>query len=122
MQLYIAEKYLAYLYSIGGTLCLLCTICMAIIWNHWRVVLNTCAGNFQSYPSYYDERDCGCILFASDTLSYFVGGSVGHCYWITFGLLVPLAFCFIFGCYHVFRVCFKTQNKPRSGKMHMRQR
>lgn len=90
------------------------------MWLHWRVVLNTCAGNFQSYASYYDERDCGCILFAQDTLTYFVGSYVGYCYWATFGLTVSLVFCFIFGCFHVYRVCCRTQ-KPRSAKTHVRQ-
>lgn len=84
-------------------------------------VLNTCAGNFQSYSSYYDERDCGCFLFAKDTLTYFVGSAIGYCVWGTFGLVLSLLFCFIFGCYHVYRVCCKTQ-KPRSGKMEVRQR
>lgn len=88
---------------------------------HWRIVLNTCAGNFQSYSSYYDERDCGCILFARDTLTYFVGSYIGYCYWATFGLVFSLLFCFIFGCFHVYRVCCKTP-KPRSGKMEIRQR
>lgn len=121
VQLYNSERYLAYLYSIGGFCSLLQIICTAIIWLHWRIVLNTCAGNFQSYSSYYDERDCGCILFARDTLTYFVGSSVGYCYWATFGLVFSLLFCFIFGCFHVYRVCCNTQ-KPRSGKMEVRQR
>jgi len=120
--MYNSERYLAYLYSIGGVASLLCTICMAIVWLHWRVVLNTCAGNFQSYASYYDERDCGCIIYARDTLSYFVGSDVGYCYWATFGMIIPLFFCFIFGCYHVYRVCCRGVSKPRTGKMHVHQR
>jgi hypothetical protein len=83
--------------------------------------LNTCAGNFQSYASYYDEHDCGCFLYAKDTLSYFVGSHVGYCYYTTFALILPLLFSFIFGCYHVYRVCCRS-NKPRSGKMEVRQR
>lgn len=77
VQIYSSERYLAYLYSIGAFASLLCTICMAVVWLHWRVVLNTCAGNFQSYASYYDEKDCGCILYARDTLTYFVGSDIG---------------------------------------------
>lgn len=113
---YESERILALLYSVGGFASLLCTICTAIIWLHWRVVLNTCAGNFQSYASYYDERDCGCILYARDTLTYFVGSSVGYCYWATFALIIPLFFCFIFGCYHVYRVCCRSA-KPRSANL-----
>lgn len=121
LPLYNSERYLAYLYSIAGFASLLCTICMAVVWLHWRVVLNTCAGNFQSYASYYDERDCGCILYARDTLTYFVGSHVSWCYWATFGLIIPLIFCFGYGCYHVYRVCCKTQ-KPQHAKMRARQR
>lgn len=120
LDLYTSERYLAVLYSVGGFSSLLQIICTAIIWLHWRVVLNTCAGNFQSYASYYDERDCGCFLYATDTLTYFVGAHIGWCYWATFGLMVSLFFCFIFGCYHVYRVCCRS-NKPRSGKMRVRQ-
>lgn len=118
---YSAERYLALLYTIGGVASFLHIICTAIVWLHWRVVLNTCAGNFQSYTSYYDERDCGCIFYARDTLSYFVGSDAGFCYWAAFGLVIPLLFCFVFGCYHVYRVCCRS-NKPRSGKMQIRQR
>jgi len=118
---YNAERYLAFLYTTGGVASLIQIICTAIVWLHWRVVLNTCAGNFQSYTSYYDERDCGCILYGRDTLSYFVGSHVGYCYWATFGLVIPLIFSFIFGCYHVYRVCCRS-NKPRQGKMHVHQR
>ena len=118
---YDSERALAFLYSIGGFASLLGTICSAVVWLHWRVVLNTCAGNFQSYASYYDERDCGCILYGRDTLTYFVGSSVGYCYWATFGLIVPLFFCFIFGCYHVYRVCCRS-NKPRVARMNVRQK
>jgi hypothetical protein len=122
-QLYNSEKYLAYLYSIAGFTSLLCTICMAVVWLHWRVVLNTCAGNFQSYASYYDERDCGCILYARDTLTYFVGSNVGYCYWATFGLVIPLVFCFGYGMYHVYRVCCKSPHRlPQHAKMQVRAR
>lgn len=118
---YHSERYLAFLYTTGGVASFLQIICTAIVWLHWRVVLNTCAGNFQSYTSYYDERDCGCILYAKDTLSYFVGSSVGYCWWATFGLVIPLIFCFIFGCYHVYRVCCRS-NKPRKGETRIHQR
>jgi hypothetical protein len=86
-----------------------------------KVVLNTCAGNFQSYASYYDERDCGCFLYARDTLSYFVGSHSGYCYYAVFALILPLVFCFTFGCYHCFRVCCRVQ-RPRIEKMRTQQR
>lgn len=116
MNPYRAEKLLAYFYTIGCLCALLATICTSILWLHWRVVLNTCAGNFQTYPSYYDERDCGCFIYASDTLSYFVGSSVGWCYYGAFGLIPPLLVFFFLGIYHVFRVCFKSEGQPRAGK------
>lgn len=43
-------------------------------------------------------------------------------YYATFAQIIPLVFCFIFGCYHVYRVCCRTANKPRTGKMEGRQR
>jgi hypothetical protein len=119
---YSSERVLAWLHSIGTLCTLLATICTSVLWLHWRVVLNTCAGNFQTYPSYYDERDCGCFLYASDTLSYFVGGSVGWCYWGAFGTILPLVFFFVLGCYHVFRVCFKSEGRPRMAKAEMSHR
>ena len=119
--LYRSENCLAFFYSLGGVSALVSTICTAIVWLHWRIVLNTCAGNFQSYNSYYDEKDCGCFLYARDTLTYFVGSHVGWCYWATFGLLIPIFFCFCYGCYHVYRVCCKTV-KPQHAKMRARAR
>lgn len=113
---YSSERLLAVFYSIGTLCTFLVCICMSILWVHWRVVLNTCAGNFQSWPSYYDERDCGCFLYASDTLSYFVGSYIGWCYFAAFGIILPLVSFFIFGSYHVFRVCFGKSQKPRSAK------
>lgn len=119
---YTAERLLAWFYSIGALCTFLATVCMSIIWLHWRVVLNTCAGNFQSYSSYYDERDCGCFLFGSDTLSYFVGSHYGWCYYAAFAIILPLIVFFILGCYHVFRVCFGESQKPRSAKTEVTQR
>ncbi|KAL7018992.1 hypothetical protein ACKWTF_010974 [Chironomus riparius] len=122
MNPYKSERALAYLYVIGCLSSLLTVICTSILWLHWRVVLNTCAGNFQTYPSYYDERDCGCFLYASDTLSYFVGSSVGWCYFGAFGLILPLTFFFMLGCFHVFRVCFRNEGRPRDTKFEHSQR
>ncbi|CRL08159.1 CLUMA_CG020955, isoform A [Clunio marinus] len=121
MFLYNTERYLAALYSLGGFFSLLSTISMAIVWMHWRVVLNTCAGDFHSYQSYYDEHDCGCILYAKDTLSYFVGSDIWICFWATFASILPLIFCFVFGCYHVYRVCCRS-TPPRRAKTELHQR
>lgn len=116
MHPYRSERFLACFYTVGCLCTLLVTICTSIIWLHWRVVLNTCAGNFQTYPSYYDEKDCGCFLYASDTLSYFVGSNVGWCYFGAFAPILPLSVFFILACFHVFRVCFKSEGRPRAAK------
>lgn len=47
---------------------------------------------------------------------------IAFSYYATFAQILPLLFCFIFGCYHVYRVCCKTVHKPRTGKMEVRQR
>lgn len=120
---YVAERYLAHLYVISGVSSLLTTICMSIIWLHWRVVLNTCAGGFQSYYSYYDEKDCGCFLWGKDTQTYFVGSNIGYCIWAWVGPLIPLFVCLCYGWYHVYRVCCRTvRPSDRRGKMEVRQR
>lgn len=118
---YYAERYLAYLYTIGGVCSLVVTICMIIIWLYWRIVLNTCAGSFQRHASYYDEYDCGCFLWGTDTQTYFVGSHVGYCYWSAFGLILPLFVSFCYGCYHMYRVCCRPI-RPRHAKAEMHQR
>jgi hypothetical protein len=118
---YVAERLLAHLYAVGAIASLVTTICMTIIWLHWRVVLNTCAGSFQTYPSYYDERDCGCFLWGTNTQTYFVGSHVGFCYWSAFGLILPLFLCVCYGWYHIYRVCCRPV-RPRQGKAQIHQR
>lgn len=82
---------------------------------------NTCAGSFQTYYSYYDEKDCGCFLWGKDTLSYFVGSDIGFCYWAVFGLILTILVSFFYGCYHGYRQWCRTQ-RPREAKMNLRQR
>ena len=120
MDPYKWERILAYLYVIGCFSSLLSVICIFILWHHWRIVLNACAGNFQTYPSYYE--DCGCFLYASDTSSYFIGSRELWCYFGAFGLILPLMFFFMLGCYHVFRVCFQNDGRLSTAKTEYSQR
>lgn len=41
----------------------------------------------------------------SSTATYFTGGHIAVCYWTIYGPLLSIFFCFIFGCFHLYRVC-----------------
>lgn len=99
MSEYDSERRLAYLYPLIGALSFICCISTAVAWHHWAYVLDTCV-----------ETNCGCILNGLSTPTFFTGGHIAYCHWATYGLVLPIIFCFIFGIFHVFRVCC---GKPR---------
>lgn len=94
MNEYDSERRLAYLYPLIGALSFICCISTAVAWHHWQYVLDTCV-----------ETNCGCILNGLSTPTFFTGGHIAYCHWATYGLVLPIIFCFIFGIFHLFRVC-----------------
>lgn len=109
------EKLLAIFYPLVVACGFICSVTTAVAWSHWKYVLDTCVST-----SYY-EVNCGCILKGLSTITYFIGGHVGYCHWATFGLLLPMFIAIIFGCYHVWRICFGVRGK-RHGQQTVRQR
>lgn len=109
------EKLLAIFYPSVVACGFICSVTTAVAWNHWKYVLDTCVS------TNYWEVNCGCILKGLSTITYFVGGHVGYCHWATFGLLLPMFVAIVFGCYHVWRVCFGVRGK-RHGQQTVRQR
>ncbi|XP_058058414.1 uncharacterized protein LOC131209374 [Anopheles bellator] len=105
-----SEKQLAYLYPLIATLSFICCISTTVAWQHWQYVLDTCI-----------ERNCGCILHGRSTPTYFTGGHVAYCHWASYGLVLPIIFCFIFGIFHVSRVFFGGHRR-RPGTATVRQR
>lgn len=103
MVKYDQERLLAIYYPLIVAFGFVCSVCTAIAWNHWKYVLDTCV----------NEINCGCILNGVSTITYFTGGHVAYCHWATFGLILPILVAIVFGCYHVFRVCFVSGSKRR---------
>lgn len=95
-----AEKWLSRLFSLVGVLSATICITFGIAWYHWKDVLDTCG----TYRTYEDPK-CGCILHGKSTATYFTGGHIAICYWTTYGPLISVFLCFIFGCFHLYRVC-----------------
>lgn len=110
MDLKKSEKLLSYFYPIIVALGLVCTISSAIAWNHWKYVLDTCV-----------ERNCGCILNGVSTITYFTGGHIAYCHYVTFALLFSAAAAIVFGSYHSWRYCI-SKNAGRSSRHSVRQR
>lgn len=100
---YKSEKLLSYFYPLIIAFGFLCSVTSAVAWNHWKYVLDTCV-----------ERNCGCILNGVSTITYFTGGHIAYCHWATFGLILSMAVAFIFGSYHVFRVCIASGSTRQS--------
>lgn len=111
MDQHSAESKLSKGYPIIVGAALICSICSAVVWNHWRWVLDLCR---------YDTN-CGCILYGESMSTQFIGGHAAYCYWITYGPLLPLIFAVILSLFHGFRVCF-GKGKSRSHTTTLRQR
>jgi len=99
-----AEKYLYRLFSLILVLSLICSISTGIAWYHWKDVLDVC-GTYQGRYGQYEDPKCGCILHAYSTATYFTGGHLALCGWVTYGPLVPAFFCFLLGSFHMYRIC-----------------
>lgn len=104
------EKLLAIFYPLIIACGFVCSVTTAVVWNHWKYVLDTCV-----------EWNCGCILNGISTLSYFNGGHVAYCHWATFGLILSMVVAIVFGIYHVYRVCMSS-GKNRRGQHSVRQK
>lgn len=106
-----SESQLALIYPIIVGSSFITTICAAIVWNHWKYVLDLCD----------IETNCGCILYGEAMSTQFRGGHVGFCYWIVYGPLLPLFIALCLSLYHVLRVCM-GKGKARSQTTTVRQR
>lgn len=104
------EKLLSYFYPLIVVLGFVCTITSAIVWNHWKYVLDTCV-----------ERNCGCILNGVSTITYFTGGHIAYCHYVTFALLLSAAAGVVFGSYHLWRTCM-SKNSIRASRHSVRHR
>lgn len=94
------EKLLSYIYPIIIVCGVVCGVTSAIVWNHWKYVLDTCV-----------ERNCGCILNGVSTITYFTGGHIAYCHYVTFALLLSMAVALILGSYHIWRVCMSKGSR-----------
>lgn len=98
-----SETFLSYFYPLIIVCGFVCSITSAIAWNHWKYVLDTCV-----------ERNCGCILNGVSTITYFTGGHIAYCHYVTFALLLSTAVAIIFGSYHVWRMCMAKEVRKTS--------
>lgn len=105
------EKFLSYFYPLIVVFGFVCTITSAIAWNHWKYVLDTCV-----------ERNCGCILNGVSTITYFTGGHIAYCHYVTFALLFSAAVAIVFGCYHLWRLCMAKGSGRSASRHSVRQR
>lgn len=105
-----SEKYLSICYPLLVVFGLMCLITSAVAWNHWKYVLDTCV-----------ERNCGCILNGVTTISFFTGGHIAYCHYVTFALLLSIAAALVFGSYHVWRSCMSNDVR-RVSRHSVRQR
>lgn len=110
MDQFTIERGLAILYPLIIALSFICCVTSAVAWTHWKYVLDTCI-----------ETNCGCYLFGLSSRTYFTGGHVAYCHFAVYGLVFPVIFAIIFGCFHVFRVCMGS-GKRKTGTATVKQR
>ncbi|KAK9747515.1 hypothetical protein QE152_g5208 [Popillia japonica] len=100
------EKGLAIAYFVSILLGATAAITIGVSWGHWMETLDHC-GNLGG------RRNCSCILYGRNTLTYFQGGGVPACAWVTFGPLTYMFFSACLACFHGFRVCFGSNETKR---------
>ncbi|KRT83822.1 hypothetical protein AMK59_3885 [Oryctes borbonicus] len=102
----LVEKRLSIAYSLCVILGATAAITIGVAWGHWKETLDHC-GNLGG------RRNCSCILYGQNTLTYFQGGGVPACGWVTFGPIAYMLFSAGLACFHGFRVVFGSKGTKR---------
>ncbi|XP_076174888.1 uncharacterized protein LOC143150485 [Ptiloglossa arizonensis] len=89
-----AELILGGLYVSSAILSVVSLISLVTVWQHWSWTLNICI-----------SIDCGCILYAINTFSTFMGGDVKLCHFSVYGTIPAILIGLCLGGYHGYRCC-----------------
>lgn len=102
MNQYETERRLSWCYFLISISLGLSILCITIPYNHWRTTLDVCPGG------YFENTNCGCILFGISTFSYFNGGHNSYCLYAIFAPLPVLVYAVIMALFHMYRVCINN--------------
>lgn len=110
MNQYYTERRLSWCYFLVSVLLGVSVICIAIPYNHWRTTLDVCPGG------YFENTNCGCILFGLRTNHFFNGGHNSYCLYAIFGPLPVLVYAIVMALFHMYRVCINNIGKYEDEK------
>lgn len=105
MNQYITERRLCWCYGILVLCLTVSVICIAIPYNYWKTTLDVCPGG------YFENTNCGCILFGLSTRQYFNGGHNSYCLYTIFAPLPLVAYAVVMALFHMYRVCINSKNQ-----------
>ncbi|KAH9638930.1 hypothetical protein HF086_005011 [Spodoptera exigua] len=102
MNQFQTERRLCWSYLFAAVLLAVSVLCIAIPYNHWRTTLDLCPGG------YFENTNCGCILYGVSTSQTFNGGHNSYCLYAVFAPLPVIAFAVIMALFHMYRVCINN--------------
>ncbi|KAJ0181343.1 hypothetical protein K1T71_003428 [Dendrolimus kikuchii] len=105
MNQYMTERRLCWCYSILAVCMSISVICIAIPYNHWKTTLDVCPGG------YFENTNCGCVLFGLSTTQYFDGGHNSYCLYAIFALLPLIVYAIVMAVFHMYRVCINNKGQ-----------
>lgn len=110
MTQYETERRLSWSYLLVAVLLGVSVLCIAIPYNHWRTTLDVCPGG------YFENTNCGCILFGIRTFQYFNGGHNSNCLYAIFAPLPVIVYAVVMALFHMYRVCINNIGKYEDEK------
>ncbi|CAG4963641.1 unnamed protein product [Parnassius apollo] len=110
MNQYETERRLCWSYGLLAVLLSISVVCIAIPYNHWRTTLDVCPGG------YFENTNCGCILYGISLYSYFSGGHNAYCLYAIFAPLPILIYAMIMALFHMYRVCINNTGQYEGEK------
>ncbi|XP_028039981.1 uncharacterized protein LOC114250350 [Bombyx mandarina] len=110
MNQYHTERRLCICYSLLAGLLTISIVCIAIPYNHWRVSLDMCPGNF------LENISCGCILNGVFTSQSFNGGHNSYCLYAIFAPIPVIVYAIVMALFHMYRVCINNIGKYEDEK------
>ncbi|KAJ8733849.1 hypothetical protein PYW07_014400 [Mythimna separata] len=102
MNQYQTERRLCWSYLFVAVFLAVSVLCIGIPYNHWRTTLDVCPGG------YFENTNCGCILYGVSTFAYFNGGRNAYCLYAVFAPLPVIVYAVVMALFHMYRVCINN--------------
>ncbi|KAJ8711879.1 hypothetical protein PYW08_008833 [Mythimna loreyi] len=89
MNQYQTKRRLCWSYLFVAVFLAVSVLCIGIPYNHWRTTLDVCPGG------YFENTNCGCILYGVSTFAYFNGGRNAYCLYAVFAPIPVIVYAVV---------------------------